>query len=342
LYPRLMESKSIHGKIGRLKPRLILIGQAVNNLEVVDRARKHFEVQVFANWNEFLIENSDSPYSLWVHFDTTLEYQDFKGKALPEYLLTTTTGLTHIDSELQVVLGNRLLHLATEKEFLKSVTATAEHTWSLIMAISNPWILKLNTGETLNRASLLRKNQLSTRKLGVIGYGRLGSLVSQYAVAFGMEVYVYEVDSEVLIPSDSRIIPVSKLEELLQVCDIITIHASSKYPHHEILSRAVLEHSRKGLSIINTSRGCLVDEGYVVELLNQGILDWYATDTLKQEEVQGFPSPSELLERGRSSNGVIVTPHIGGANIEAMHMCEENLLTRLVLSIFNKHVDSED
>jgi D-3-phosphoglycerate dehydrogenase len=337
-----MESKSIHGKIGRLKPRLVLIGQAVNNLELVDRARKHFDVHVFATWHEFLIENLESPYSLWVHFDTTLKYQDFKGMDLPEYLLTTTTGLTHIDSELQIVLGNRLLHLATEKEFLKLVTATAEHTWSLIMAISNPWILKLNTGEALNRASLVRENQLSSRKLGVIGYGRLGNLVSRYALAFGMEVYVYEIDSEVQIPSHPGLTRVSKLEDLLPVCDILTIHASSKYPHHEILSRSELKHSRPGLSIVNTSRGCLVDEACVVELLNKGILDWYATDTLKQEEVEGLPSPSELLERGLAVDKVIVTPHIGGANIEAMQMCEENLLSRLIQFTLKKNSVSED
>jgi len=271
-----------------------------------------------------------------------LKSQDFIGKALPEYVLTTTTGLTHIDSELQVVLGDRLLHLATEKVLLKSVTATAEHTWSLIMAISNPWVLKLNNGETLNRAELIRKNQLSSRKLGVIGFGRLGSLVSRYALAFGMEVFVYEKNSKVLIPPDSGLIRVSKLEELLQVCDIITIHASTKYPHPEILSRAELKHSRKGLSIINTSRGCLVDEVFIVELLNQGIIDWYATDTLKQEEVEGLLSPLELLERGKRLDGVIVTPHIGGANIEAMHMCEENLFRRLCLSLLKKRVDFED
>ncbi len=337
-----MESKSIRGKIGRLKPRLILIGQSVSDLGLVDRARRHFDVSIFANWDDSLIESSESPYVLWVHFDTILRFQDFNGKPLPEYLLTTTTGLTHIDLELQNVLGDRLLYLATEKGFLKSVTSTAEHTWSLIMAISNPWILSLKTEENLGRAGLIRKNQLSSRKLGVIGYGRLGSLVSRYALAFGMEVYVYEIDSQVLIPPDSGLIRVSKLEELLQVCDMITIHASSKHPHREILSRSKLEHSRKGLSIINTSRGSLVDEVYIVEMLNKGILDWYATDTLKQEEVEGLPSPLELIERAKSGNGVIVTPHIGGANIEAMRMCEENLFRRLNIALFHKNVDSGD
>jgi D-3-phosphoglycerate dehydrogenase len=337
-----MGSKSIRGKIGRLKHRLIIIGQAVNNLELVDRAHNHFEVQIFANWDSSLIKNLRSPYSLWVHFDTTLRYQDFDGNDLPEYLLTTTTGLTHIESELQAVLGDRLLHLATEKDFLKSITATAEHTWSLIMAISNPWVLKLNTEGNLGRAGLIRKNQLSSRKLGVIGYGRLGSLVSRYALAFGMEVYVHEKDPEVRIPSDSRLNSVSKVEELLQVCDIVTIHASSRFPHNEILSRSVLEHSRKGLSIINTSRGCLVDEEYVVELLNKEIIDWYATDTLKQEEVGGLSSPSELIERAINCNGVILTPHIGGANIEAMHMCEENLFRRLNVALLEKNIKLED
>ncbi len=311
-----------------MKHKLVVIGQAIKTPEVLESASQEFDLYYFPNFSDFLNEDISAPYSLWVHFDTVLTKQTFGGRALPLFLLTTTTGLTHLEPALRDDLGVNLLSLATEVEFLRAITSTAEHTWSLLTAILNPWILNLDSRE--DRSSLIRDSQISSMTLGVIGYGRLGRLVSEYALAFGMHVFVYEKDGSVEIPVKPNLVVMGDITQLLQECDIVTLHASSKFPHKEILSREILSHCRKGISIINTSRGSLVDEECISELLDAEVIQWYAADMLKEEEVGAGQSPISLKKRAKNRDGVILTPHIGGANLEAMQMCEENLLNRLV------------
>jgi D-3-phosphoglycerate dehydrogenase len=313
-----------------LKHKLVVIGQAIKTPEVLESARQEFDLCYFLSFSDFLSEDISAPYSLWVHFDTVLTKQAFGGRSLPLFLLTTTTGLTHLEPALRDHLGINLLSLATEVEFLRAITSTAEHTWSLLTAILNPWIL--NMASRQDRSSLIRETQISSMTLGVIGYGRLGRLVSEYALAFGMHVFVYEEDESVEIPVKSNLVVVGNITQLLRECDIVTLHASSKFPHKEILSREVLSHCRKGISIVNTSRGSLVDEERISELLNAEVIRWYAADMLKEEEVGAGKSPISLKDRAENRDGVILTPHIGGANLEAMQLCEENLLKRLIVA----------
>ena len=182
-----MEYQSRLGKFGQLKNKLIIVGQAVSQSKVKQSAEEHYDVKYFSRFEDFKLTRESNPYSLWVHFDTLLDIQDFEEVSLPSFLLTTTTGITHLGSSLRQRLGERLLSLASEQELLRQVTSTAEHAWSLIMAISNPWIQKLRLDKQLERSDLLRLSQMSSRKIGLIGYGRLGRMVADYALAFGMQ-----------------------------------------------------------------------------------------------------------------------------------------------------------
>ena len=318
------------GRFGRLKHRLIVVGQAINQISVKQMAEFHFSVEYFSNFKDFKAIDVPDDYSLWIHFDTTLDIQDFDGIELPKFLLTTTTGLTHLGIDLRKKLGDKILSLSSEPELLKRVTSTAEHTWSLVMAISSPWLQNLRNYKQYTRSELVRQNQMSSRKFGVIGYGRLGRMVAEYALAFGMEVFVYDIDESIVLPKVATMRRLSTIEELLQKCDIVSIHASAILHQQIILSYEILRSCRKGISIINTSRGSLVDEQAIVRLLDEKTLDWYATDVLNEEEIGADASPKELKERSKTLNRVIVTPHIGGANLEAMELCESNLLSRFI------------
>lgn len=325
-----MEYQSRLGKFGQLKNKLIIVGQAVSQSKVKQSAEEHYDVKYFSRFEDFKLTRESNPYSLWVHFDTLLDIQDFEEVSLPSFLLTTTTGITHLGSSLRQRLGERLLSLASEQELLRQVTSTAEHAWSLIMAISNPWIQKLRLDKQLERSDLLRLSQMSSRKIGLIGYGRLGRMVADYALAFGMQVYIHDIDQSIKIPSVKNLQKVESIEEILSICDIVSIHASKILDHQFILSEDKMRNCRKGISIVNTSRGSLVDEHAIVDLLNSNIIEWYATDVLSEEEIGAPMSPTELKERAKNLDGVFITPHIGGANLEAMKLCEMNLLSRLL------------
>lgn len=315
-----------------MKSRLIIIGQAVQSFKVLEECKELFEVSVLANIEEFaeLDDSNLAPYSLWIHFDSRLSQEVFHKHSDPEFILTTTTGLTHISAEILERFGGRILHLATEREFMHSITSTAEHTWSLLMAMSSPWLLNTDLGVVKGRSELIRDFQLSSRKIGIIGYGRLGKMMTNYALAFGMQVHVFDIDSSIVVPKLPGVFQDEKIEELLRSCDIISLHASAKIPTSEILSREMLNQCKFGVMIINSSRGSLVDEHHIATLIESGAIGFYATDVLREEEEGAHVTPSVLKQRAQSRDRVIITPHIGGANVEAMNLCEENLLSRLV------------
>jgi D-3-phosphoglycerate dehydrogenase len=318
-----------------VKPRLVIIGQAIQSLKVLQECKELFEVSVLADIQEFaeLYDSNHAPYSLWIHFDSRLNQEVFLKHSDPAFILTTTTGLTHISAEILERLEGRILHLATERDFLQSITSTAEHTWSLLMAMTSPWLLDTNKVAVKGRSELIREFQLSSRKIGIIGYGRLGKIMTNYALAFGMQVHVFEIDSSIVIPELKGVIRHDKIEDLLHSCDIISLHASAKLPRNEILSQEMLDQCKSGVMIINSSRGSLVDEKHVAKLIDSGAIRFYATDVLREEEEGAEFTPEVLKVRAQSRDRVIITPHIGGANIEAMNLCERNLLSRLISAV---------
>ena len=315
-----------------MKHRLVIIGHAVQSSQVLQECREIFEVSVFTNVNEFveLAGSNLAPYSLWVHFDSHISKEIFNTLPEPDCILTTTTGLTHFSADVLERFGNRIFNLATEREFLQSITSTAEHTWSLLMAITSPWLQYTGEMATKGRSELTRDFQLSSRKIGIIGYGRLGRIMTRYALAFGMQVHIFEIDPTVIIPVGPRVIRHENLEDLLNLVDIVSLHATATFPCKTILSRELLNKCKTGIMIINSSRGCLVDENHIATLIESGAIGFYATDVLQDEEVGIGSTPLALKLRAESRDRVIITPHIGGANIEAMDLCEENLLSRLI------------
>src|SRR6185312_7830256 len=109
-------------------------------------------------------------------------------------IVTATTGLDHIDLDEAKRRNIAVLSLRGETEFLESVTATAEHTWALLLALVRkvgPAFDHVRRGDW-QRDSFVGRT-LSGRTLGIVGYGRLGRMVARYGQAFGMNVLVNDV-----------------------------------------------------------------------------------------------------------------------------------------------------
>src|SRR6185312_4409684 len=136
-------------------------------------------------------------------------------------IVTATTGLDHIDLDEAKRRGIAVLSLRGETEFLESVTATAEHTWGLLLAL----VRKVAPAfDDIRKGNWQRDNfvgcTLSGRTLGVVGYGRLGRMVARYGQAFGMNVIVNDIAPARL---DAGIRSCS-LAELLGNSDAVSLH----------------------------------------------------------------------------------------------------------------------
>jgi len=149
------------------------------------------------------------------------------------------------------------------------------------------------------------------KKLGIVGYGNIGSQVSVLASALGMHVYYYDIEPK-LAHGNAR--AVNSLDELLGLADVITLHTPSTPRTRGMIDAAALGKMKPGAILINYARGDLVDIDALSEALGAGRVSGAAVDVFPVE-------PKDASERFESPllahKNVLLSPHIGGSTQEA-------------------------
>ena len=233
-------------------------------------------------------------------------------------IVSPTTGLNHIDLQAAANRGIVVLSLKGETDFLNSVTATAELTWGLLLALIRH--LPAAVEDVLGgewRRDLFKGNELSGKTIGIIGCGRLGRHVARYAEAFGMRVLVNDIKP---VEGYAQV----ALDELLAQADIISIHASYNDSTHNLLGPAQFDFIKHGALLINTARGEIVDEAALLGALESGRLGGAALDVMKGENAGGadWLDHDALVTYARANQNLLITPHIGGATAQSMAKTE--------------------
>jgi D-3-phosphoglycerate dehydrogenase / 2-oxoglutarate reductase len=145
--------------------------------------------------------------------------------------------------------------------------------------------------------------------LGIVGYGKIGSQVSDLAEAMGMRVIFHDV-AHVLARGNAR--PVS-FRELLGTADVITLHVDGKPQNQNLFGEEELRMMKAGACLINLSRGFVVDHEALARQLKSGKVAGAAIDVFPNEPESGGAFSSPLQELAN----VILTPHVGGSTEEA-------------------------
>lgn len=245
-------------------------------------------------------------------------------------VVSATTGLDHIDLERARAVGVAILSLKGETAFLRTIRATAEHTWALLLAL----LRKVPAADASVRSGAwtrdaFRGRELHGRNLRLIGLGRVGRQVAGYGLAFGMSVAACDPFADDWMPGVERR---SDLDALVADADVISIHVPLDAATRTLIDRRCLERTRSGAVLINTSRGEVLDEAAVVEALRDGRLAGAAVDVLASERHDLAASPLAAYLREADAN-LIVTPHIGGATVESMARTEVFMAERLAAFI---------
>ncbi len=243
-------------------------------------------------------------------------------------VVTATTGLNHIDLDAAAMHGVTVLSLKGERAFLDSLTATAELTWSLLLAL----VRKLPEAiEHVNHGGwdrdLFKGNQLKEKVLGIVGYGRLGSIVARYGHAFDMRV----IATDPFVADMGLDVEKVEMTELLSTADVISLHVNYDETTHGMMDEKAFQKVKPGAVLVNTSRGELIDEKAMLKALDLGTLSGVALDVLSSEsnKTASWPNDSEVWKRLSSDLNILIAPHIGGATFESMEETEIFMANKL-------------
>lgn len=154
-------------------------------------------------------------------------------------------------------------------------------------------------------------HEIRNRKLGIIGYGNIGSQLSVLAEALGMQVYFYDINDKLALGNATRC---STINELLLQADIVTLHVDGRPGNAGFFGDEQMRMMKEGSVFINLSRGFAVDTAALRHHLESGHIAGAAIDVFPIEpKRQGDPFESDL----RGLRNVILTPHVGGSTEEA-------------------------
>lgn len=205
--------------------------------------------------------------------------------------------------------------------------SVAEHTLTLILSCLKqlPRINKqTHSGIWRKQASGLQTRELRGRKVGLVGMGNIGRIVSRMLNAFGAIVlYTDVVRQPESVEKDLGLTFCSSFEEMLPLVDVLSFHCPLTPENVEVLNARTLSLMKPGAVVVNTARGKLINPDDLYDALVSGRILSAGLDTHFEEPIKdGY----KLL----GLDNVILTPHIGGLSYEAFHSMMKGAMDNIV------------
>jgi D-3-phosphoglycerate dehydrogenase len=269
--------------------------------------RQDFEVDVRPELAKEGLADAIPPYAGLIVRSQTKITEDVLDRAeLLKVIGRAGIGLDNVDVEAATRRGVLVVNAPQS-----NILSAAEHTIALMLAQARN-IPQANAALRAGRWERERFQgvELHGKTLGVVGVGRVGTMVAQRAVAFGMRVVGYDpyVSKDRAKQVGVELMP--SLEALLVQSDVITIHLPRTPETESLIGEREIGLMRDGARIVNTSRGGIVDERALVNALRDGKLAGAALDVFSEEPV---PTSHPLLVFDQ----VVATPHLGASTQEA-------------------------
>lgn len=182
---------------------------------------------------------------------------------------------------------------------------------------------KAHRGEWLKSAK--DSYEIRGKKLGIIGYGNIGTQFSVLAEGLGMDVYFYDVVSKLSIGNATQ---VGTLQELLNTCDVVSLHVPETPATKYMFKAEQFAQMKPGSILMNASRGTVVDIDALADAMKSGKLLGAAIDVFP---VEPKSNDEEFVSPLREFDNVILTPHVGGSTIEAQENIGREVAEKLAM-----------
>ncbi|WP_196601845.1 D-isomer specific 2-hydroxyacid dehydrogenase family protein [Pectinatus frisingensis] len=250
-------------------------------------------------------------YSIIIASVTALynkEFFEYKDKTL--LIARHGIGYNNIDIEAATEKGTIVTKVSAPVE-QESVAENAVALLMNIMRLVQPASLKVRQGKWSERASFIG-NELKNKTIGIIGFGNIGSRVGHILKnGFDADIMVYD---PYLCENDITQygLKVASLEELLKKADAISINACVTEDNYHLLDKKEFSMMKKGIYIVNTARGQLINEAALIEALNNKIVAGAGLDVMENEPID---AEHPLL----GYDNVIITPHTSAYTYECLN-----------------------
>ena len=212
-----------------------------------------------------------------------------------------------------------------------NVLSAAEHTMALLLAQARniPQAHSSLVGGEWARERY-QGVELHGKTLGVVGLGRVGTLVAQRASAFGMRILAYD---PYVSASRAAQMGIELLDDVAEICarvDFLTVHLPKTAETVGIVGRDEFAVARPGLRVVNTARGGIIDEDALIEALQNGrvagaAVDVFTTEPLTEHRLFGL-------------DNVVVTPHLGASTAEAQDKAGLAIAEQVLLALRGEFV----
>ena len=189
--------------------------------------------------------------------------------------------------------------------------AVSEHIFAFILAFYKNIPDEINFTR-IGEWERLIGHEIYGKKIGVAGLGRIGKEVLLRAKAFGLKLYAFDkyIDMDFINMHEVKVC--DTLEDLFCKSNIVSLNMSLNDENSQCVNKNILEnHTNKGLLLINTARGELVDEKAIIYGINNKILSGYLTDVLEKE-------PMDKNHAFIKYNNILITPHIGSRTYQSV------------------------
>ena len=272
----------------------------------LDLLREEHQVDVRTDLASGGLAEAIAPYdALVVRSQTKVDASVIEAGSNLKVIARAGIGLDNVDVEAATRRGVMVVNAPQS-----NILSAAEHTLALILASAR----NVPRADAALRSGRWERErfqgvELHGKTLGIVGLGRVGTMVAQRALAFGMRLIAFDpyVSRERARELSIELMP--DLGALLVQADIVTIHLPRTAETEGLIGERELGLMKEEARIVNTARGGIVDEEALTEALRDGRLAGAALDVFSQEPVTEHP----LF----GLPNVVVTPHLGAATREA-------------------------
>jgi len=299
----------------------------------VELLRERFDVDLGVDWtDEQLAERIGDYHGILIRSATKMTAELIERAVNLRVIGRAGVGVDNVDVQAATRRG---IVVANAPE--SNVVTAAEHTMALLLALARnipQAYVSLTSGKW--ERSKFSGVELYEKTLGVLGFGRIGQLVSQRARGFGMRVLAFDPFVSAERYRELGVEKAGSPEDVYAQADFITVHLPKTPETEGFLDANAFAKMRDGVRVLNVARGGLIDDAALKVALDSGKVGGAALDVFPSEPITDYP-----LFQGYPN--VVVTPHLGASTAEATdragYQCAEQVLAALTGGVVSTAVN---